>query len=108
MVIVHHDNIRLGTRGFCAFDAKGVVGERTYELANAFRNPKGARKLVFNRNRIEVLADCWSQSFNVNRERLLQWAFVKCALSIAWRAKGKFVKDDETELLAMLFEALRR
>ena len=105
---LHHDNIRLGARGFCAFDAKGVVGERTYELANAFRNPKGARELVFDRHRIELLADHWSQSFDVNRERLLQWAFVKCALSIAWRAKGNFVKDDETELLGMLIEALRR
>ncbi|MEQ9124733.1 MAG: aminoglycoside phosphotransferase family protein, partial [Alphaproteobacteria bacterium] len=39
---LHHDNVRLGDRGHLAFDAKGLLGERAYELANAFRNPKGA------------------------------------------------------------------
>lgn len=38
---LHQDNIRLDARGYCAFDARGVVGERAFELANAFRNPKG-------------------------------------------------------------------
>ncbi|GLQ16288.1 aminoglycoside phosphotransferase family protein [Maritalea porphyrae] len=102
---LHHDNIRLGTRGYCAFDARGVVGEKTFELANAFRNPKGAQRIVFDPERIRYLAQIWSERFAVDRRRLLQWAAAKCALSIAWRSKGMFESDGEIELLALLLGA---
>ncbi|MDP6832666.1 MAG: aminoglycoside phosphotransferase family protein [Alphaproteobacteria bacterium] len=99
---LHHDNIRLGERGYCAFDAKGVLGERAYELANAVRNPKGADKIVNNPHRIRRLLDSWAASFAVDRRRLAQWAAVKCALSIAWRASGPLETDPEFELLSKL------
>ncbi|MEM7546801.1 MAG: aminoglycoside phosphotransferase family protein [Pseudomonadota bacterium] len=105
---LHHDNIRLGLRGFCAFDAKGVRGERTYELANAFRNPKGASETVRDPARITYLADQWSSIFDVDRARLLGWAAAKCALSIAWRASGEdglIGTDDEFDLLGSLLNA---
>lgn len=102
---LHHDNIRLGNRGYCAFDAKGVLGERTYELANAFRNPKGAESIVRNGNRIAAIADLWSAEFNVDRQRLLAWAAAKCALSIAWRSEGTLQQDPEFDLLALLVGA---
>lgn len=96
---LHHDNIRLGARGYCAFDAKGVLGERAYELANAFRNPKGVPDLVRAPARIRFLADLWSDRFVVDRKRLMQWAAVKCALSISWRAAGELGADEEFDLL---------
>jgi len=102
---LHHDNIRLGERGYCAFDAKGVLGERTYELANAFRNPKGAEDLVRDNKRIAAIADLWSERFNVDRQRLLAWAAAKCALSIAWRSDGALEQDQEFDLLAALIAA---
>lgn len=101
---LHHDNIRLGERGYCAFDAKGVLGERTYELANAFRNPKGAEDLVRDPRRIAAIADLWSDKFSVDRRRLLAWAAAKCALSIAWRSGGTLREDPEFDLLALLLE----
>lgn len=101
---LHHDNIRDGARGWLAFDAKGVRGERAYELANAFRNPKGAEALVAEPARIAFLADLWSEGFGVERGRLLDWAAVKCALSICWRAKGAVAQDAEFGLLARLLE----
>lgn len=101
---LHHDNVRLGARGYCAFDAKGVLGERTYELANAFRNPKGADDIVRNPLRIQALAKTWSDRFKVDRNRLLNWAAAKCALSIVWRAKGPLVEDRELELLSILLD----
>lgn len=103
---LHHDNIRLGTRGYCAFDAKGVLGERTYELANAFRNPKGAEQIIRDPARISHLADLWSRSFDVDRHRLLQWASVKCALSIAWRNTPILTDDPETDLLSLFLNML--
>ncbi|WP_224824582.1 aminoglycoside phosphotransferase family protein [Cognatishimia sp. MH4019] len=98
---LHHDNIRLGARGYCAFDAKGVLGERAYELANAFRNPKGAPALLRDPDRIRALRDAWSGPFAVPPRRLMQWAAVKCALSIAWRSGSDGIRhDDEFDLLA--------
>ena len=99
---LHHDNIRLGDRGYCAFDAKGVLGERAYELANAFRNPAGAKTTVMDPRRIKGMADQWSSGFNVDRQRLLNWAAAKCGLSIAWRSKGIVEQDPEFDLLAAL------
>jgi streptomycin 6-kinase len=103
---LHHDNIQMGTRGYCAFDAKGVLGERAFELANAFRNPKGADQIIRDPARINFLADLWSQSFAVDRQRLLQWASVKCALSMAWRNGPVLTKDPETDLLSLFLRML--
>ncbi|WP_375691976.1 aminoglycoside phosphotransferase family protein [Pseudooceanicola sp. LIPI14-2-Ac024] len=102
---LHHDNIRQGRRGWLAFDAKGVRGERAYELANAFRNPKGAAGLVADPATIARRADLWSEGFGVDRRRMLEWAAAKCALSITWRAKGPVREDAEFALLARLLEA---
>lgn len=99
---LHQDNVRLGERGYCAFDAKGVLGDRAYELANAFRNPKGAEPIVRDPARISYLAGIWAESFGVERQRLLDWAAAKCALSIAWRAEGCVNDDREFDLMSLL------
>ena len=105
---LHHDNIQLGARGYCAFDAKGVTGERTFELANAFRNPKGADRIIRDPARILYLADLWSRLFEVDQRRLLQWASVKCALSMAWRSGPVFTDDPETDLLSLFLGVLEQ
>ncbi|MBL1437591.1 MAG: phosphotransferase [Rhodobacteraceae bacterium] len=102
---LHHDNIRFGPRGYAAFDAKGLIGERCFELANAFRNPKGAEPLHRDPTRIRHLANAWSQSFEVDAQRLLHWAAAKCALSIAWRSGGTAKNDPEFDLLATLLDS---
>ena len=98
---LHHDNIRLSDTGFRAFDAKGVVGERGYELANAFRNPKGATELIRDPSRIRHLRDLWSHEFKVPPVRLMQWATVRVALSISWRSSGTLTTDPECDLLSI-------
>jgi len=103
---LHHDNIRASARGHCAFDAKGVLGERAYELANAFRNPKGADKTIRDPARINQLLDLWSHGFCVERRRLLIWATAKCALSIAWRSGPVLAQDPEFDLLATFLRLL--
>jgi streptomycin 6-kinase len=101
----HHDNVKLGARGYCAFDAKGVLGERTFELANAFQNPMGARKVVRNTERIHSLADKWSQSFDVDRHRLLSWAAALSALSIAWDDGAQLKPESDLEMVGLLLAA---
>lgn len=105
---LHHDNVKLGERGYCAFDAKGVVGERCFELANAFRNPKGAATTLRNSMIISSRVCLWAEGLGVSRKRLLQWAAVKCALSIAWRSKGTLRKDSEADLLLNLLSSVNR
>ncbi len=101
---LHHDNIRLGARGYVAFDAKGILGERAFELANAFRNPKGAEPLHRDPARIRHLAQSWGRAFGVRPKRLVQWAAAKCALSIAWRSGGTVRDDPEFDLLNALLD----
>ncbi|MEJ5218743.1 aminoglycoside phosphotransferase family protein [Cognatishimia sp. D5M38] len=103
---LHHDNIRKTAPGYCAFDAKGVLGERAYELANAFRNPKGVETLVRDPDRVRFLRDLWSREFAVAPKRLMQWVCVKTALSISWRSGSRFSQDHEIDLLEIFFGIL--
>ncbi len=103
---LHHDNIRHGPRGYSAFDAKGVLGERAYELANAFRNPNGADAVVRDPARVRFLATFWAQEFGVDPRRLMAWAAIKCALSIAWRCGSVLEQDDEGDLLRVFLGVL--
>ena len=104
---LHHDNVKRGTAGFTAFDAKGLMGDPSFELANAFRNPKGFDETA-TPARIEACARQWAGDLNVPRPRLLAWAAAKCGWSIALRAKGRFEADPETVLLHALLHAAAR
>jgi len=103
---LHHDNIKLGANGWRAFDAKGLVGDRTFELANAFRNPTGADALQRDSSRFVACVDLWADRFNCDRTRLMRWAATKTALSIAWRSGPILHTDDEADLLSMMLAHL--
>jgi len=103
---LHHDNIKLGPDGWRAFDAKGLVGEKTYELANAFRNPSGIGAWQRDPRRFHACADLWAERFDVDRIRLMRWAAVKVALSIVWRSGPIVIDDKEADLLAMMLAQL--
>lgn len=68
---LHHDNIKAGDRGYLAFDAKGVLGERTFELANAFQNPLGSEAFSHRPEIILRRAQIWSAGLKVSKPRLL-------------------------------------
>ena len=91
---LHHDNIKDSARGYLAYDAKGVIGDRAYELANAFQNPLGAEALVHDPARARRMANTWAQHWNTSPKRLLSWAVAHCALSITWGWDG----DEQTHL----------
>ncbi len=87
---LHHDNIKDSARGCLAFDAKGVLGDRHYELANAFRNPLGAEATVLTPAAIQHRAVCWAAGYGTTPQRLLHWAAAHAALSLAWTHHGQF------------------
>lgn len=87
---LHHDNIKGSKRGYLAFDAKGVLGERTFELANAFRNPLGSEALSGQAETILKRAAIWSTGLDVPQNHLLSWAAAYSALSLSWTHKSVF------------------
>ncbi|MEM7488199.1 MAG: aminoglycoside phosphotransferase family protein [Pseudomonadota bacterium] len=99
---LHQDNVRFGRGAFRAFDAKGVVGDRGYELANAFRNPVGADRLMRRPERVRMLRDLWSRGVGTSPRRLMGWAAAKAALSIAWRSGPVLSDDPDLDLLGVL------
>jgi streptomycin 6-kinase len=82
---LHHDNILKGSRGqndapiWCAIDTKGFNGDPAYEFANAFRNPSGMNGAVANKDRMQHMAQVFSDTSGLNRPRILQFAFTHCA-----------------------------
>ncbi len=81
---LHHDNIRKGPRGYLALDAKGLIGDRAYDLANAFLNPVGADDLVADCARAVRMANTLAGPVNTPAHYLLDWAIAHCALTLAW------------------------
>ncbi|KIC49057.1 aminoglycoside phosphotransferase family protein [Tateyamaria sp. ANG-S1] len=90
---LHHDNVRGSARGFLAFDAKGVLGEPTFELANAFRNPLGSDTLFSDPAVILRRAEQWSAALNVTQSYMLSWAAAYSALSLSWTHNSVFGPD---------------
>ena len=94
----HHDNVLGSPRGYLAIDAKGVFGDRLYELANAFRNPLGAEDQVLTTPAIARRADHWANGFDTKPNDLLTWAVAHTALSLAWTYNGVFEADVMSEI----------
>lgn len=99
---LHHDNVFCSDFGHVAIDAKGVLGEPAYELANAMRNPKGCAARLYDKDLQINRLDIFARHLSVDRTRLAQWAAAKCAWSMALRAKGTQKADPEADLLSLL------
>lgn len=99
---LHHDNIKGTAQGYRAYDAKGLIGDRAYELANAFQNPLGSDDLVTDPARARRLTDTWAQHWNTTPTRLLSWAAAHSALSMTWARN--FEQPLHMEILDMLCE----
>jgi len=81
---LHHDNILSSPRGWLAIDPKGLIGDPAYEVANVFRNPYPAQKLVADPQRIAALADAFAARLGFDRKRMLGYAAAHSALSACW------------------------
>jgi streptomycin 6-kinase len=100
---LHHDNVLKSARGYCAIDAKGVIGERGYELANALRNPLGMAVEMREPQRLAAHTSIYATALDVPLGRFQKIAAVQCALSMVWRFDSKkAAPDPEGDLLEML------
>ena len=99
---LHHDNVILTARGPVAYDAKGLLGDPAFELANALRHPSGLPEITRDPAQLRARSARFARALDVPQDRLLGWAAVKCAHSIVLRAAPG--TDPETELLAMMLD----
>ena len=81
---IHHENIRHNDRGWLAFDPKGLVGERTFDAANALCNPGSMPELVQNEHRLLKNAAILAGKIGGDPARLLAFTFTYAALSASW------------------------
>lgn len=99
---LHHDNVLEAPQGPVAIDAKGVLGDPAYELANALRNPKGCAAELRDPGHMRARRDILAEHSGTCPSRLARWGAAKCALSVAWRSGGLLQRDAEADLLALL------
>ncbi len=80
---IHHRNIRQSSRGWLAFDPKGVVGERTYDCANTLCNPV-MPEIVHNETRLLTNAAILADALEIDLPRVLAFAYAYACLSASW------------------------
>lgn len=107
---LHHDNVIITDRGPVAFDPKGILGEPAYELANAFRNPRGVDGPLTDPARIHAFAEAGAEAMGTPYARIVGWAAVKAALSLSWTLSTGMptVPDRDYAVLAALGRTARQ
>ena len=77
---IHHRNIRQSSRGWLAFDPKGVVGERTYDCANTLCNP-AMPEIVHNETRLLTNAAILADMLEIDLSRVLAFTYAYACLN---------------------------
>jgi streptomycin 6-kinase len=81
---LHHDNVLHSARGWLAIDPKGLIGERTYEVANLLGNPWPHSEIVHDPNRMLRQAGLYAARLGLDRRRVLGFALAHAGLSASW------------------------
>jgi Aminoglycoside/hydroxyurea antibiotic resistance kinase len=81
---LHHDNILDGgPRGWLAIDPNGLIGERTYDIANLLRNPWPHGNVVHDPERMQRIAAIYARQLGLDPRGCLQFALAHSGLSAA-------------------------
>ncbi len=89
---IHHRNIRQSSRGWLAFDPKGVVGERTYDCANTLCNPV-MTELVHNKTRLLTNAAILADTLALDLSRVLAFTYAYACLNASWWSQRVGAED---------------
>jgi streptomycin 6-kinase len=80
---IHHGNIRHHhTRGWLAFDPKGLIGERTFDTANTLCNP--SYEIAVNEERLLRTARILADETAIDYQRIMAFGFAYACLSACW------------------------
>lgn len=106
---IHHQNIRFHpTRGWLAFDPKGLYGERAYDMANTLVNPPHARALVVSEARMLRITQVMADATGVNVGRVRAFVFAYACLSASWfDLSDEFDDDVRQQMLTVARHAER-
>ena len=77
------EDIRQSSRGWLAFDPKGLVGERTYDCANTLCNPV-MPELVHNETRLLTNASILADRLSLDPWRVLAFTYAYACLNASW------------------------
>jgi streptomycin 6-kinase len=81
---LHHDNVLHSARGWLAIDPKGLIGERTYEVANLLGNPWPHGEIVHQPDRVMRLTELYATRLCLEPRRVLGFAFAHAGLAASW------------------------
>jgi streptomycin 6-kinase len=96
---LHHYNVLSDrTRGWCAIDPKGVVGELEYEIGAALRNPIDRPDLYAPLDVVERRLDQFGVALGIDVGRARGWCFAQAVLAAILGLKD----GDSTEAAAVL------
>ena len=73
-----------GSRGWLAIDPKGLLGERTYEVANLLGNPWPHGEIVHQADRMLRLSTLYASRLDLDPRRVLGFALAHAGLSASW------------------------
>ena len=82
---LHHYNVLSDrTRGWCAVDPKGVVGELEYEIGAALRNPIDRPDLYAKLDIVERRLEQFGLALGIDVGRARGWCFAQAVLAAIW------------------------
>jgi streptomycin 6-kinase len=83
---LHHSNVLDGgARGWIAVDPKGLIGERTYDVANLLGNPWPHGEIVHSTERMRRMAELYANRLSIDGQRVLAFALAHAGLAASWR-----------------------
>jgi streptomycin 6-kinase len=83
---LHHSNVLDGgARGWLAVDPKGLVGERTYDVANLLGNPWPHGEIVHSTERMQRMAELYANRLGMDGRRVLAFALAHAGLAASWK-----------------------
>jgi streptomycin 6-kinase len=99
---LHHYNVLFDSkRGWLAIDPKGIIGELEYEVGAILRNPVERPDLFLSPAIIERRVDQLTNKLNLNRERVMAWAFSQAVLSAIWEIEDGSQVETATPVLRL-------
>ncbi|MBI1256832.1 MAG: phosphotransferase [Chloroflexi bacterium] len=110
---LHHRNIRQSARGWLAFDANGLVGERAYDCANTLCNPyRGIPRhddRVHNEERLLRNAKILADGMGIDQARVLAFTYAYTCLNACqgWNLQNDDVIQWSLEIAEIIEPHLR-
>ncbi len=107
--IQHHNIRRHPVRGWLAYDAKGLYGERSYDAANTLCNPSNADERVISEARMLQVTEILADGMGVDVGRLRAFVFAYACLSASWFGDVNNAEDEHVkrQILAVAHNAER-